>query len=165
MMRMFRSAAWCAGVACLLSTQAWSATRPLSVQVKEGQLRATPSYLAKPVATVQYGDQVEEMEARGDWKKVAASNGAAGWIHESALTKKRIVLHSGDTEAQQAASSDELALAGRGFNADVEADFKAQRDPATYKRIDQLEKVVVSESEKQAFLKAGGVAPAQGGAR
>jgi hypothetical protein len=45
-------------------------------------------------------------------------------MHESALSAKRVKMQAGGT-AKTGATSDELALAGKGFNKDVEAQFKA----------------------------------------
>ena len=42
----------------------------LSVQVKEGHVRSTPSFLGKIMATLQYGDQVEACCEEHGWSKV-----------------------------------------------------------------------------------------------
>ena len=48
-----------------------NAQETLSVQVKEGELRAMPSFLGRIVARVAYGDRVNVVENRGAWKKVS----------------------------------------------------------------------------------------------
>ena len=137
----------------------------LSVQVKTGQIRATPSFLGKLVAPVNYGDRLEVLEQQGDWSKVSAPGGQSGWVHSSALTKKKIVMKAGDQNTQTAASGDELILAGKGFNSDVEADFKAKNKNIDFTWVDKMEKMKVAPESMQQFLKDGGVQPTEGGKR
>lgn len=131
----------------------------MSVQVKNGQLRATPSYLGKLVTTLNYGDRLQVVEQQGEWSKATAPGGQTGWIHRSALTKKKIVMKAGETDAQSAASTEELALAGKGFNADVEADFKAKNQSIDFTWVDKMETFMETPEAMQQFLKDGGVQP------
>ncbi len=138
-------------------------TSMMSVQVKSGELRLTPSFLGKIVARLYYGDRVYVIEEKGSWQRVGLSAGAAeGWIHASALTPKKIVLQAGDKDVQTAASSDELALAGKGFNQQVESEFKAKNPNLDFAWIDKMETYVVSEKEMKQFLKNGGLSPEGG---
>lgn len=140
-----------------------AAPTTMSVQVKNGQLRATPSFLGKIVAPVVYGAQVQVLETQGEWNKVSGA-GATGWIHNSALSRKKIVMNAGQQTAQTGASSDELALAGKGFNSDIESQFKNGNKSVDYTWVDKMEKIKVSPEEVVAFLKEGGVKPVEGGA-
>lgn len=140
-----------------------AAPTTMSVQVKNGQLRVTPSFLGKIVAPVGYGVQVQVLETQGEWNKVSGA-GATGWIHNSALSRKKIVMTAGQQTAQTGASSDELALAGKGFNSDVEAQFKKDNKSVDFTWVDKMEKYKVSPENVMEFLKDGGVKPAEGGA-
>jgi hypothetical protein len=80
-----------------------------------------------------------------------------GWMHSSALSEKRIILKSGAQSVGQTVSSDEVALAGKGFNADVEKEFKAKHKEVNYPFIDQMEKIVVSQTQMQEFVRVGGL--------
>lgn len=140
-----------------------SALGMMSIQVKNGQVRATPSFLGSPVAPVAYGDQVEVLQQQGDWMEVNAPGGKKGWIHQSALTKKRIVFSSGGKDAQVSASGEEIALAGKGFNSDMEAKFKADNRGIDFSWVDRMEQMNISPQEMIAFLKEGGVKPQTGG--
>ena len=135
----------------------------MSVQVKNGQMRATPSFLGSVVAPLSYGDRVQVVEQQGDWSKVTGPGGQTGWVHGSALTKKQIVMKAGGQNAPTAASGDELALAGKGFNSDIEADFKAKNRNIDFTWVDKMEKIKVAPESMQQFLKEGGVQPAEGG--
>ena len=138
----------------------------MSVQVKQGQVRATPSFLAKVVATLAYGDRVETLEEKGGWIRIVPPGGKApGWMHSSALSQKRIVLKAGTKEADVAASTGELALAGKGFNADVEAAFKARNRGIDFTWIDRMESMNVPPGRIQAFVRDGELIPAEGGGR
>ncbi|NCC52061.1 MAG: SH3 domain-containing protein [Spartobacteria bacterium] len=137
--------------------------REMSVQVREGVLRSTPSFLGAVTAKVTYGDRVELMEKENGWAKVR-TGAVDGWIHESALTAKRLTLSAGGQTVSTGASSDELALAGKGFNAEVEAEFKAQNQEADFSEVDRMEAIAITEPEMQRFLQKGGVMPPEGGA-
>jgi SH3-like domain-containing protein len=153
---------------CLLllmaSGSAGESRKAMSVQVRQGQVRATPSFLGKIVATLSYGDRVEVLEEKEPWIKVLPPRkGAPGWMHSSALSAKRIVLKAGAKEAEAAASRGELALAGKGFNADVEAEFKKKHRDVDFTWIDRMQAMNVPQEDIGAFLREGGLAPAQGG--
>ncbi len=153
-------------VLLLASAAALAATKAMSVQVRKGELRATPGFLGKIVATLSYGDRVEVLEQRKPWIRVSpAGKTVAGWMHSSALSEKRIVLKAGARDTQAAASGGELALAGKGFNADVEAEFKAKNRNLDFSAIDRMQATEVSQDRILSFLREGGLPSGEGGAR
>lgn len=137
------------------SVSAWADTQ--SIQVRSGQLRATPTFLGKIVASVAYADQVTVIQKQGEWVQVSKGT-AQGWIHQSALTTKKIVLKAGAENVESSASGEELALAGKGFNSDVEADFKKKNKDIDFTWIDRMEKIKVGPQEMLEFLDDGGLA-------
>lgn len=154
---MFSAAAVLACAATVLAAQM------MSVQVRSGQLREKPAFLSKVVCNLAYGDQVALSEEQGDWRKVApAKGGAPGWMHVSALTEQVIVLNPTDKDVEAAASSDELALAGKGFNKQVEDQYRSQTN-LDYAKVDEMEKIVVPAKLMQEFLDQGGLG--KGGAQ
>jgi hypothetical protein len=141
------------------------AKKLMSVQVKEAQLRSEPSFLGKIVTTVTYAKQVEVVGEKGDWKNVVVPDTSTkGWMHVSALTKKTILLKAGAEDLKKAASSDEIALAGKGFNQDVEDAFKEENSSVDYDAVDQMEKIVASHPDIEQFLAVGELSP-EGGAQ
>ena len=135
----------------------------MSVQVKKGEIRSTPSFLGAIVARVSYGDRVYVLEEKGPWVKVAIpERNNEGWIHSSALTEKKIVFTAGAKDVQTSASSNEVALAGKGFNQQVENEFKEKNPKMNYAWINRMEKFVVSEKEIKQFLKQGELSPKGG---
>ena len=133
----------------------------LSVQVRDGQVRATPSFLGKVIGTLHYGDRVTVLSTNGDWNQVSTVR-VRGWMHHSSLTKSNISLQSGRNNAPLAASNDELALAGKGFNKQVESAFKAQNPKMDYAWVDRMENMKVSPEEMANFLDQGGLTPEGG---
>jgi Bacterial SH3 domain len=135
----------------------------MSIQVKQGEIRSTPSFLGVIVARVSYGDRVYVREEKGSWVKVRMTGqNSEGWIHTSALTLKKIVFNAGAADVQTSASSSELALAGKGFNEQVENEFKEQNPKINYAWVNRMEKFVVSEKEIKQFLKEGKLTPEGG---
>ncbi|MBN2301977.1 MAG: SH3 domain-containing protein [Lentisphaerae bacterium] len=150
---------------CALVSPAMAAKK-MSVQIREGKLRSAPSFVGSVVGTVKYGDRFTVADTQGDWIRIEDENSKiAGWIHKSALSTKRIKLKAGKDNAEVAASSGELALAGKGFNSDVEAEFKSKNKDVDFSWIDKMEKIVVTPAEAAAFLKQGEVAVSKGGAK
>jgi len=141
------------------------AQKTMSVQVREGHLRATPSHLGKIVARVSYGDQVVVLENAGVWDKVSAAGGKArGWIHHTALTSQKIALKSGKTGVNASVSQSEIALAGKGFSKEVEASYSKANKNLNYAWIDRMETFKVSPSQMQKFIADGRMIPrAEGG--
>jgi hypothetical protein len=128
----------------------------MSIQIKEGHLRDTPSFLGKILAALEYGDRVEVLERKDLWVRIqAVEKYKTGWIHDSALTMKKIILKPGKADVEQAATSDELALAGKGFNEQVEKEFNAKNPQLDYTWIDDMEQIVISQEQIMQFLKEG----------
>ena len=137
----------------------------MSVQVKQGEIRSTPSFLGVIIARVSYGDRVYVREEKGSWVKVRKPGlKNEGWIHASALTLKKIVFNPGAANVQTSASSDELALAGKGFSKQVEDEFKSKNPQLDYAWIDRMEETAVSQVEIERFVKEGKLSP-KGGAQ
>jgi uncharacterized protein YgiM (DUF1202 family) len=150
---------------CVVFIGSAESPKTMSVQVREGQLRSTPSFLATIVAKLSYGDKVEIIQDQGSWKKVAVRGGVQGWMHVSALTAKTIVLKAGAGNVQTSATSGEIALAGKGFSEEVEKQYKKLNRNLDYAWVDRMERFQVTPEQMQAFLKQGHVLPADGGAR
>jgi hypothetical protein len=151
----------------LLFGDGWSADSrmTLSVQVRDGQLRGTPSFVGNIVGRLSYGDRVTLIREQGDWREVSAQAGPRGWMHASALTTKTIVLKAGTASVQTGATGGEIALAGKGFSEEVEKQYKSQNPQLDFAWVDRAERFQVSPEEIQAFLKQGELSPGEGGGR
>lgn len=149
-------------VLCLTPVYAFG-QQMMSVQVKSGDVRSAPSFLGAILAKVSYGDRLFVHEEKEAWVKVSVpGKKAEGWIHSSALTSKIVMLQAGASDVKQAASSSEIALAGKGFNKQVEKEFRDKNPSLDFIAIDKMEKISVSQSDIQDFLKAGELSPKGG---
>jgi uncharacterized protein YgiM (DUF1202 family) len=137
--------------------------KQMSVQVKETQIRATPSFMGKILGVLAYGDRVTVLAEQSGWARISLPSGKGeGWVSLSALTKKRVVLKSGSQEVSSGASSGEVALAGKGFNQEVEAEYRDEKQ-LDYSWIDRMETFRVSPEQILAFLQQGGLPTTLGG--
>ena len=135
----------------------------MSVQVRETQVRGTPSFLGKIIAKLVYGDRVEVMEQGKGWAKVVVPNGGGeGWVSQSALTEKQIVLKAGSKDVSTSASSGEVALAGKGFNEQVESQYRADTN-LDYTWIDLMEEIFFPPDELVSFMLQGDLSPSEEG--
>lgn len=142
---------------CLTALAAFAAAQKMmSVQVNKGVVRVTPSFLGDIVTQLSYGDQVFVLEERQSWTRIGLSwNAVEGWVHSSALSPKKIVLQAGTEDVEVAASGEEIALAGKGFNQQVESEFRAKNSNLDFTWIDRMESCVVSQRQMKQFLKEG----------
>ena len=132
----------------------------MSVQIKRSDVRSRPSFLGAVVGRVSYGDQVQTYGGQAAWIKVRLQGQAIeGWLHRSALTTKKIVLRAGDQDVRQAASNDEVALAGKGFTPEVEAGYRQKNPGLNYAQVDQIETFRVNPGQLAAFIQEGGLTP------
>lgn len=129
-------------------------TASMSVQVRRVKVRAKPSQLGRVVATVEYGTVVETGDLQRGWYPVTLADGTTGWLHESALSKKQIKMQAGTSDAATGVSSDEVALAGKGFNEQVESKLKAD-GTLDYTWVDRMAAFAVSEEQIKEFRAAG----------
>lgn len=156
-MEGFRRTLFLVAVALLLHVAATAGAQEewRSVQVKDGALRDQPSFLGKVIGGLIYGERLRVMEETPGWVRVQLPDGTEGWIHEGALTKQTIVLQAGSRKVQQTATAGEIALAGKGFNEEVEGQFRASHPGLDYAWVDRMEGFTVSPEAMQSFLTEG----------
>lgn len=138
-------------------------TKAMSIQVKQCPLRSMPTFLGRVITQLDYGDRVEVEKEEDSWVKVFSSGKNTGWVHVSALSEKEIILDPNSQEIKEAASSNEIALAGKGFNKQVEDKYKQDNKNIDFTWVDEMEKIVVSQGEIQNFIRQGKL-KAKGGA-
>ncbi len=159
MQRRTMMAATLAGM--LAVSGAWADVSEMSVQVRTAQLRAAPSYLGAIAGTAAYADRVAVLAKQGDWMQVRAG-AVTGWVHHSALTTQRIVMTAGAEDVGATASGAEMSLAGKGFNAEVEANFKSKNTEIDFGPIDRMERLRLPVDDLRRFLTEGGLMPKRG---
>jgi uncharacterized protein YgiM (DUF1202 family) len=154
----------------LLAAAAVFAVDPLperSVIVKETPVRDKPSFTGKVVDKLLYTDRVQilEMPAGSSWVKIRlAAKKLEGWVHVSTLAKdEKPVIKAGAANVATGASGSEVALAGKGFNPEVEAEYKKDKT-LNYAAVDAMEAYVVQPAALSTFMTQGGLT-VEGGAR
>ncbi|TNF99929.1 MAG: SH3 domain-containing protein [Gammaproteobacteria bacterium] len=150
---------------------------PVWVAVKKTTIRKNASNLSPVVVKVKYQDELELLDEQGDWWQVKYENNE-GWVHKSALSKS---LDSGAkqqkstgkslfdafrgkpsaSQSQQAqrkqrgGDTDDITLAGKGFNEDVEGEFKSQGSELNYAAVDLMENREIPPFDFQKFADEG----------
>ncbi len=129
----------------------------LSVQVEQVFLRDKPSFLGKNGVRLQYAEQVENEKAENGWNYVKSlQNGSKGWVHTSALSEKTIVLNASQKLSNSSVSQSEVLMAGKGFNKQVETEYKKQNSKLNFTLVDTIEKSNrVNTQELIVFAKNG----------
>jgi hypothetical protein len=136
-----------------------------AVSVRHGDLRSAPGFLAGITSQADYGESVEILEIRGDWLRVrAAGSGDEGWLHSSVVAEKvdlRLERAGGSTAG--GVTSREIALAGRGFSEQVEAQYKNEKG-LDFALVDKMEGYGRPIEELAAFFADAGMTVSDGGA-
>lgn len=138
----------------LISATAYADGSNYSVQVDKAHLRQSPAPFSKILATLKFGTPVERLQENSGWMQVQPIGGKkAGWVHSASLQKRTFTLQSGQA-ITGGASKDEIALASKGFNENVEKSYRSNNN-LDYTSVDKMEQLIVSESQQLKFLKEG----------
>jgi uncharacterized protein YgiM (DUF1202 family) len=121
------------------------------VATKTLALKSGTGFFASTRGTLQYGAQVTVLQISGKNAEVRSVGGTSvtGWTATANLSAKRIV-----TGATANASASEVALAGKGFNQEVENAYKSE-GKLNYADVDKTEKQQVSTEELYNFIVEG----------
>jgi opacity protein-like surface antigen len=135
-----------------IASAAWAAS--MNVQVREVDVKVQPNYLSGSVGKLGYGAKVETIEESGNWVRIS---NPSGWVPKSSITKHSVDISAEQKFSGRGASHDEVALAGKGFNPQVEAEYRRQHPDmaAAYSKVDWIENQTVPMSELKAFAAAG----------
>jgi hypothetical protein len=152
---------WISSLVCVafLFTNTICSAATMSVQVKRSPLRSSPSFLAKKTGEVHYGERLKVLEKKNSWAKVKTAD-LEGWLHSSTLSARKIELSAGKNDVASSADAGEVALAGKGFNAEVEKEFRKDSE-LNYQAVDKIQTYGVDDREKIAFIRAGGLSGAE----
>ena len=146
-----------AAAAALLSASAALAAT-ITVLVHDTALRKRAQSYAPAIGTAHLGDKYETSGLESGFYKTDS-----GYIHASAVTARKVSLGSEDAVGGSA-TADEVTLAGKGFNAQVEKSYGAKNGAANFSGVNAMERRSVSESALFDFLRSGGLMP-EGGSK
>jgi len=125
-----------------------------TVKIQSQHVFPRPVFYATPVGELEFGNTVTILEESSDWFRVSTSSGITGWVHATSLTGA--VLSGGQIGSGSGdVTSDEIMLAGRGFNSDVENSYKNSHPELVFDVVDQMEAFDVSPEEIYSFLVEG----------
>ncbi|MEA3420364.1 MAG: SH3 domain-containing protein, partial [Acidobacteriota bacterium] len=131
------------------------AAETLIVKVQTTNLRKEPKFYSQTVAVLKAGEMVEKISTYDGWYKVRTLKGVEGWLHSSSVSEKRFSLLAVDKSLQTTASVDEVALASKGFNKQVEKKYKEDHGEISFVWVDKMIKFKVTAEQLRKFLKKG----------
>lgn len=125
------------------------------ISLDPASLKESASSFSKDIGTVEYGSKVLVLEEKKNWARIELydNRSVTGWVPSSALSTKKIKAKgSGAT-----ADADEIALAGKGFTATIEAVY-ADEYSIDYSAVDYAELQTPSQDAILEFIREGGLA-------
>ncbi|MBF0171331.1 MAG: hypothetical protein HQK87_09655 [Nitrospinae bacterium] len=148
----------------LLATAAvaWAAST-VTVSVKQTSVRSDRQFFAPTVATAKYQDKLAVSGQKGDWYEVTV-NGKKGYVHASAVgggAGKKEGSSIFDDDSKEPGKED-VALAGKGFNPQVEKEYKSKNPKLDFAAVDAMEKITVSDAALATFASQGNLSPKGG---
>ena len=122
-----------------------------------------PDFAGTPIAPVPQGAEVTVQQQAGDWYKVEYQ-GQSGWLNRQAFPAPAAgskfnlpgMLFGAPVKET---SSDEAALAGKGFTPEVESSYRQKHPEAKFAEVDKVEAYRVDPAKLQAFIQEGGLKP------
>jgi|GEM_PF-506904 len=127
---------------------------PKRIQVRQIQVKSQPNYLSSTVGKLSYGAEVNVVSEEGNWYRISTP---AGYIPQNAVGRSAGSVESSQRYAAKGVSHDETALAGKGFNPQVESQYKRSSASlaAAYRQVDRVESVKVSDAALKNFITQG----------
>ena len=132
-----------------------AAAQTVKVTTRENAVRGDCRFFAPVKLKVSLGDTLAVKGRKGDWYLVSAK-GVNGCIHKSAV-ESRTFSASGRGASSGGTSVDEVSLAGKGFNPQVEAGYRKSGKNLNYTAVDEIVKLTVGEKSLETFVLQGGL--------
>lgn len=126
------------------------------VITKENAVREECKFFSPVKAKVKYNDSIEIISKEGDWFRVKFK-GVKGCIHKSAIEEKTFRFTGLSGSQAHPASGDEVSLAGKGFNPQVESSYKSKHPELDFKTVDRIGEYKITEEGIKSFIKNGGL--------
>ena len=123
---------------------------------KENALREQCKFFSPVRSRLQYADIVTVISKEGDWYR-ASFKGIEGCIHKNAIEEKSFNLSGISGSEKRSTTNAEVALAGKGFNPQVESSYKHSHPEMNFRAVDSIERYTVSDTELLEFITKGGL--------
>lgn len=128
----------------------------VTVITKQNAIRESCKFFAPVKAQVKYNDKLEALSTEGDWYRVRFGS-LTGCIHKTAVETRTASAPNLFTGRGSRVSESEAALAGKGFNPQVEASYRKQHPEMKFYLIDNIERYPVSDRDVAQFIASGGL--------
>ncbi|NDC39586.1 MAG: hypothetical protein EBZ48_16360 [Proteobacteria bacterium] len=125
------------------------------VQVANAKLRESPKHWGKGILDLSYGTPVKVVSIEGGWVKAGSANGTVGYVHQSALTARKIAFAASAAGVQIRPDDSDVVLAGKGFSAEIESAYRDANKELNFEAVDQMEKLVPTDKELSLFVAEG----------
>jgi hypothetical protein len=139
----FRRAAALALAALLCAGAAFAAVESVTVIVRKTSIRRDRQFYAPTVAEAALGDSFTVLAREKGWVRVNSGAGE-GWLHESAVTERKVAVSSQGPAGGKVDAQD-VALAGKGFNPQVESEYRRKNPQADFAAVDRMEQLGASD--------------------
>lgn len=127
----------------------------LVVKIQATNLRKEPKFYSPAVTILHAGDTLEKVGSQNGWIQVKTSQGVSGWIHSSAVETKKFSLLALDKSLKTKASAQEVALASKGFNKQVEESYQAKHQEVSFVWVEKMLQIKIPLAQMEEFLKQG----------
>jgi uncharacterized protein YgiM (DUF1202 family) len=146
------------GLTLQWATPGISLAQTFKVVQSKQQFYADPNFSANSLGSIPGGTEVQIVQQSGEWYQVEYQ-GQQGWLPQQAFpgAKKFDLSAVLKGKAVQESKTDEVALAGKGFTPEVEANYRQKHPNLNYAQVDQVEKFEVNPGELQTFIREGGL--------
>ena len=161
MKKTARRLAFCGGL--LVALLALAADTVVVVKIQSTAIRQNPQFFAPALLTLKAGDRLTKVGEGGGWLQVRTPTGLVGWIHSSAVEVPKLNLLASNDPMKTQAKASEVALAGKGFNKQVEDSYKAKHAELNFALVDRMLQVKIATAQIEAFLRQGRLGSFGGG--
>jgi hypothetical protein len=128
----------------LLFSQADRNTRYVAVQ--SAAVKDSTGFFARDVANLPLGTEVTAVREDGKWTQVRSGN-LNGWVASASLSARRV------TASNSAVTASDIALAGKGFSAETEMEYK--NNGLDYSAVDLMERITIPNDDLLRFVTDG----------
>jgi hypothetical protein len=143
--------------ALLVAVAAVAATETVTVIVRKTSIRRDRRFYAPTLIEADFGDAFGVLAREQGWIKVGSGSGE-GWLHESAVTAKKVAVSSQGPGGGMTDDRD-IAAAGKGFTPQVESEYRRNNPQADFAAVDRMERLGASETALTSFVSDGNLQP------
>ena len=122
---------------------------PAWISVRQAPVKASTWFFAGTRGNLAVGAEVSVLQVSGDWAEIRSNSPSlTGWTRVGNLSP-RVIVGEGTS-----ASAREVALAGKGFNQEVEGVYKTEGN-LNYDGVDWMERITVPQDVLLRFMEEG----------